>query len=147
MGGLLRRGTARDASFTRDDIASELTLLREENLRLRLERQRLIGVGRAVDHMREMSAVPDADDDAGDDAWQVLAQALALRDAVLDICGEVEKAMGNLRRQLDAYATRPLLHDSVVELRRGDGNLVDAFGYSAPPDETMEAETADAASS
>lgn len=83
-------------------LQAELALLREENARLKVERQRRPDAGHVVERLREIAAVTGRLDDFGDDAWHVLTETVVIRETLLDVCREIEHAMVNLQNRLSS---------------------------------------------
>ena len=106
MSGWLRAGGRATVAGAGDaqELEAELALLREENaqLKLRLHRtdERPIG-----ERMRALGgAAPTragADEQA---AWELLAECQLLRGSLVEACRDVELAMAEMRRRLDALA-------------------------------------------
>jgi len=91
-----------------EELEREVALLREENARLRVARERtgdrpvnerVLG---ALRLLRDDDAADPADDDGGgDEAWQLLTECMLLRDGLVDACGELERGARELRRRLE----------------------------------------------
>jgi MoxR-like ATPase len=107
---LLSRLPARlwqDVSFAGDperlaELEAEVTLLREELARLRFERRKTPDPSSIVAFIREIVSETDESPDREDDAWQALADALALRQTLVDTCSEIELGMRTLRSRLES---------------------------------------------
>lgn len=98
----------------------ELELLRDENMRLRLERQRLLGAAKSAQKVKELLGASGRAADDADEAWQALADTSALRDTILAVIGEVQQAMNTARQQLVAGALPTELDRRMVERRQTD---------------------------
>lgn len=91
-----------------EELEREVALLREENARLRVARERtgdrpvnerVLG---ALRLLRDGDADEPADDDGEtDDAWELLTECMLLRDGLVDACAELERGAGELRRRLE----------------------------------------------
>ncbi len=82
-----------------EELRGSLILAREEGSRLRVERQRELGLGRVAARLPELVEAAAAADH-GDDAAALLTEAMLLRRLLLEIAAEVERAMGLLRDRL-----------------------------------------------
>ena len=106
-----------------EELESELALLREENARLKVARQRT-GDRPLTERVRELLPVPSAEGGTGDEPWELLTECLMLRDGLLDACHEIERGMRETRRRLDEIfppAEGAVEADAVAEpLRRDD---------------------------
>jgi hypothetical protein len=109
-----------------DEVAvlrRELDTYQQENMRLRLERQRPLSLGKVAAEMRELnSAAADLEtltsSDALDEAYHVLAQAETVRRSVLDAADGLSVAAIQLRRQLTADVPLSEIDRRITE-RRG----------------------------
>jgi len=103
--GLLLRvsGGADDPAATEllGELEREVALLREENARLKLARER--AAERPVnERVRAAFTLPDTDEEAeGEDPWEVLTEGMLLRDALIDACRELEQGAHELRVRLE----------------------------------------------
>ncbi|MGB2711942.1 MAG: hypothetical protein WBC33_10530 [Conexibacter sp.] len=95
-----------------EELEAELTLLREENARLKVKRQRVRDrpVGERV---RELLPPQRQDEDALD----LLARCLLLRDDLIDACREIEHGMRDTRIRLEAVS--PTTEPAGSEAARG----------------------------
>lgn len=115
-------GWRRASRKSRPDLRAEvlhveLTALREENAKLRLQDQRALSVGRAAQRIRETAAAAIAEDDDGsDDAWNALAQATVMRTALSAICQDLQTAVGQMQRRLGTMIPAPELDRRVAEV-------------------------------
>lgn len=83
-----------------EDLQAELERLRDENMRLRLDRQRMLGAASSADRVRELADAMRSAADSTDDTWQVLADSEALRDELIDVVAEVRRAMSAAEERL-----------------------------------------------
>lgn len=88
-----------------EELEQEVALLREENARLRVARERT--ADRPVnERVREMlpllRANADAGTDDGDAPWELLTECMLMRDSLADACWEIERGARELRRRLEA---------------------------------------------
>jgi acetyl-CoA acetyltransferase len=88
-----------------DSIHAELVLLREENARLKAAQHRRADVGRLLDRARSLPAATADSGGASDDTAQLLFDGLVIRESLLEICREIERAMVAFEAKLDALAT------------------------------------------
>jgi hypothetical protein len=82
-----------------EDALAELVLLREENARLKAARHQVPSFGHVVGQMRAMPDLERAED-AADEAAEMLAEVVVLRDSLLEVCEELERAMATVRSRL-----------------------------------------------
>jgi hypothetical protein len=122
---LLRMGVGATPRATGGQTASleelevEVALLREENARLRLERHRPPSAGSVIELMRELGQSAGGAEPAGEEsggreasrdrsqaleAAQAIVECLAIRDGLLEACGEIGRAMRVMRSRLDALS-------------------------------------------
>jgi len=86
-----------------EELERELALLREENARLRVARERASGrpVNERVRDMlpllRSELGAPD-----GDEPWELLTECMLMRDSLADACLELERGARELRRRLES---------------------------------------------
>ena len=100
-------------------MRAEIKLVRDENLRLRMERQRALSSSRGAERIEQLrSALVEADEN--DDLWQALAHTTAIRDNLLAACTELRLTIAAIERQL-ADTTPAQELDRRVEDRRADG--------------------------
>lgn len=88
-----------------DSVHAELVLLREENARLKAAQHRRADVGRLLDRARSLPAATADSGGASDDTAQLLFDGLVIRESLLEICREIERAMVAFEARLDALAT------------------------------------------
>jgi len=91
-----RRGGETTVDLT--ELEAELVLLREQNASLRVDQAREGSISRALERARLLQ---DDGLAAPDDGAQTLAQALAVRESVLNLCREFEGALTAIRSRLD----------------------------------------------
>jgi len=101
-----------------DALRAELQLLREENARLRVQAHRATAGGRSVyqlailreeaGHLAALQEAAHRAADASDDAWQTLADAIVVRDALLEVCDELVGLTTRLRHRLEDLGPSPL---------------------------------------
>jgi hypothetical protein len=96
----------------------EAALLRDENAQLRLERQQ--NVTAAVSPARLATLVDAISSGAapGEVEWATLSEALMLRECLLLVCGELERTVGAIRRQMDTATPSPELDRRQIDRRR-----------------------------
>lgn len=99
MRDLLRRlGVGADQHV--EDLRAELERLHDENMRLRLERQRMLGPAASAEKARDLADAMRAKADEADDAWQAVAESHAMKDMLLRVVSEMQRAMGAAEEQL-----------------------------------------------
>jgi acetyl-CoA acetyltransferase len=106
-----------------DSVYAELVLLREENARLKAAQHRRADVSRLLDRARSLPAATADSGGASDDTAQLLFDGLVIRESLLEICREIERAMVAFEAKLDALATAAVDRpgDPVAE-HSGNGN-------------------------
>ncbi len=101
-----------------DELEMELSLLREENARLKVERHRPPDAGRVIERMRDLGREHPAGERDGeiaqpDRAGQAIVECLAMRDGLVAACQEVQQAIQGIRGRLGALS---------VDLQDGTGD-------------------------
>jgi hypothetical protein len=113
VGRLLRMGVSDGSrspsgeALAMDELEAEITLLREENARLKIERHRPTDAGHVIERMRSIrpeSATARLDGEGAAPPAQVIAECLAIRDGLMEACQEVQRAMQGIRGRLGALA-------------------------------------------
>jgi hypothetical protein len=116
---LLRSGSADDAASDEqlEELEREVSLLREENARLKLAREH--ASDRPVnERLRAAFAAANAagqNDRDAEDPWEVLTECMLLRETMLDACRELERGAAELRTRLET-----LLADESAERLSSD---------------------------
>jgi hypothetical protein len=111
-----------------ESVYAELVLLREENARLKAAQHRRADVSRLLDRARSLPAATADSGGASDDTAQLLFDGLVIRESLLEICREIERAMVAFEAKLDALATAAVEAPSAPAAEHADnGN-----GSSAP---------------
>jgi len=106
-----------------DSVHAELVLLREENARLKAAQHRRADVGRLLDRARSLSAATADSGGASDDTAQLLFDGLVIRESLLEICREIERAMVAFEAKLDALATAAVDRPGTAAFEHGgNGN-------------------------
>ena len=106
-----------------DSVHAELVLLREENARLKAAQHRRADVGRLLDRARSLPAATADSGGASDDTAQLLFDGLVIRESLLEICREIERAMVAFEAKLDALATAAVDRPSTAAFEHGgNGN-------------------------
>lgn len=84
-------------------LRAELLVLREENIRLKSRRNQRADLGGLLESAR---ALPSADDDAdvADEAAQMLAHGLVIRQSLIAMCDEMQYAMAAVASKLEALS-------------------------------------------
>lgn len=83
-----------------DQLEREVTLLREENARLKVARERADPpVNERVRAM--LAATPGEGGLDADEPWEILTECMLLRDGLVDACRELERGARELRGRLE----------------------------------------------
>jgi hypothetical protein len=132
VGRLLRMGVSDGArspsgeTLAMGELEAEITLLREENARLKIERHRPTDAGHVIERMRSIRPASPVARQEGEGALpaQVIAECLAVRDGLMEACQEVQRAMQGIRGRLGALA-------GDIQGRSGDRALSPRLAASA----------------
>ncbi|WP_432492141.1 hypothetical protein [Kineococcus auxinigenes] len=121
-----RRGNATNRDEA--ELRAEVDHLTQEVLRLRLERQRPVGIGSVAEQLSALSAAavtgtapsPRAQDslEEQDQAHHVLAQAESMRQSLLDVLDQLVVAASQMQRQLLAGTSVMEIDRRVLDRRR-----------------------------
>jgi hypothetical protein len=103
-------------------VHAELVLLREENARLKAAQHRRADVSRLLDRARSLPTAADDRDGASDDTAQLLFDGLVIRESLLEICREIERAMVAFEAKLDALASAAVDRPGPAPAEYGNGN-------------------------
>jgi hypothetical protein len=106
--GFLRRAEGSRTEISESaSLLAELSLLREENARLKAAQHRGAGLDRVVDHARSfLPTTHTVAVDGDDDATQLAVEGLVLRESLLDACAEIKSAMEAIEAKLLAAGPR-----------------------------------------
>ncbi|WCB95092.1 hypothetical protein DSM104299_03834 [Baekduia alba] len=108
-------------------VHAELLLLREENARLKASQHQRADVSRLIGRARSLAAAELDRDSVSDDVEQLLVEGLLIRESLLEICQEVERAMVAFEGKLNALAalgaarSRPPATHADTDIEQGDG--------------------------
>jgi hypothetical protein len=105
-------------------VHAELLLLREENARLKAAQHQRADVNRLIGRARSLAAAELDQDSVSDDVEQLLVEGLLVRESLLEICQEIERAMVAFEGKLNALAARAVHPDTEVEQGDGYGSSV-----------------------
>jgi hypothetical protein len=83
-------------------LRAELVLLREENARLKSAQHRPPDIGRLLSQAREASHERPDDAALSDETTRAWVEALVIRESLLEICLEIERAMVSFEAKLKA---------------------------------------------
>ena len=83
-------------------LHAELVLLREENARLKAAPHRGPDIGGLLARARALPAEQHDHDSIDDEATRVLVEGLVMRESLLEICQEIQRAMVAFEAKLDA---------------------------------------------
>jgi hypothetical protein len=123
----LRRFGRREAraadpgSESLEAVLAEVVLLREENARLKADRHRPASLGRVLAQIGAMPEEPD-EADVADDTAQMLVEAMVLRESLLEVCRELEQAIGGVTARLERLGDGPIAATGALEGGRGGGD-------------------------
>ena len=106
---------------TMSTLQAELLLLREENAWLKAAQHQTPGIGHAIQRVRALPGdqLP-VDDDKEDSATQILVEAHVLRESLLELCSEMQRALATVRGRIDELA-----YTDPDDRRRFDDPLTD----------------------
>jgi len=145
---LLRLGVSDGANSSdtgMGELEMELALLREENARLKIERHRAPDAGRVIERMRDLAGEGEdrsrrASQPGAGDTAQAIVECLAIRDALLEACQEVQQAMQGVRGRLGALSSDALERPAEPEVAtpmspaQAEVDLELALGAATPSD-------------
>ena len=83
-------------------LRADLILLREENARLKVAQHRAPDVGNLLARARTLPAAHVDRDSVGDETTRMLVEGLVIRESLLEICQEIERAMVAFEAKLRA---------------------------------------------
>ena len=91
------------------DLQAELVLLREENARLKAAPHRGPDIAGLLARARALPAADSDPDSAADESTRLVVEGLVMRQSLLEICREIERAMVTFEARLNALqpATPP----------------------------------------
>lgn len=95
------------AAESLESLQAELVLLREENARLKASQHQQQDLGRLLRRARALPAPEAHRDGVADEAAQMLVEGLVIREAMVEICQEIERSMVVFEAKLDALSSRP----------------------------------------
>jgi hypothetical protein len=81
-------------------LLAEVMLLREENAWLKAAQHQTPGIGEAIERVRALPGERTGADDREDEATQVLAEAYVLRESLIELCDEMQRAIVTVRTRL-----------------------------------------------
>ena len=88
-------------------LRAELLLLREENARLKAAPHRGPDVGTLLGQARTVAGV-QADHEVADETARLLVEGLVIRESLLELCRELERAMVAFQARLNALQVPPV---------------------------------------
>ena len=104
-------------------VHAELVLLREENARLKAAQHRRADVSRLLERARSLPSAAADRDGTSDDTAQLLFDGLVIRESLLEICREIERAMVAFEAKLDALATMAIDRPGPAPAEQVQGNV------------------------
>ena len=113
-----RRFGRRHADFEALEVAgeslsalrAELVLLREENARLKAAPHGPPDIAQLLGRARTLPGARLDDDSVADETTRVLVEGLVIRESLLEICQEIERAMVSFEAKLKALESTGSLH-------------------------------------
>ena len=99
------RPTPGGAPDPRAALEAEVVLLREENARLKAARHQQHNVGDLLERARSLRAEELDRGNLADETAQMLVEGLVIRESLIEICHEIERAMVVFEARLDALAS------------------------------------------
>ncbi|MDA0169562.1 hypothetical protein OJ998_10750 [Solirubrobacter taibaiensis] len=91
-------------------LRAELTLLREENARLKTAPHQAPDIAALLGRARTLPGALMDDAGLGDEITRVLVEGLVVRESLLEICQEIERAMVSFEARLKALDSTVNLH-------------------------------------
>jgi hypothetical protein len=88
-------------------VLAEVVLLREENARLKAAQHQPASLGRILGQARSLPAAHHDAEELADDAANMLIEGMVLRESLLEVCHELERAMVGVKTRLEALSTEP----------------------------------------
>jgi hypothetical protein len=101
-------------------LRAELLVLREENIRLKSRHNQRADLGRVLESARALPSA-DADADVADEAAQMLAHGLVIRQSLIAMCDEMQHAMGAVAAKLEALSPAEATNGNRRRRRTGSG--------------------------
>jgi hypothetical protein len=108
-------------------VHAELLLLREENARLKAAQHQRADVSQLIGRARSLTNAELDQDSLSDDVEQLLVEGLLIRESLLEICQEIERAMVAFEGKLNALVsfgagrTRPAPAPTDPDIEQADG--------------------------
>jgi hypothetical protein len=99
----VERSATGAASDPRAALEAEVVLLREENARLKAARNREHDVGDLLERARSLQA-EEIGRNVADEPMRMLVEGLVIRESLIEICHEIERAMVVFEARLEALA-------------------------------------------
>ncbi|HZO61221.1 MAG TPA: hypothetical protein VFB51_16160 [Solirubrobacterales bacterium] len=136
---LARRTEGRSGDHV-DALEADALLLREENARLRVKLEAPPNVGHVIERLRALPTPPstpegehgpanqehDEHAEQADEALHVLTEAIVMRNALLEVCGEIGQVMAGLEARLAALTPSGQLMDEGHTNPHRNGHLKEA---------------------
>ncbi len=108
-------------------LQSEVVLLRDENAELRLERQQHVTPATAGALVGRLADAISNTVNPGEVEWATLGEALMLRECLLTVCNELERATSAVRVQLENATPMPELDRRQPNRRASDQDAAEAM--------------------
>lgn len=107
-----------------EHIQAEITLLREDNARLRVGQAQGPDAGRLIERLRVwVEQRPDGGlrnpEDQGDEIWQILSEAMLMRNLLMDVCAEIGQVVLTLQGRLDSMIPEAGVDQAECDVGRG----------------------------
>jgi hypothetical protein len=89
-------------------LNAEIILLREENARLKAAAHEGPGLGKLLEHARALPATLEGHESTGDEAAEMLVEGLVIREALFEVCDEIQASMAEVMARLSSLGTQAL---------------------------------------
>jgi hypothetical protein len=102
-----RAGQDREITRLLGALNAEITLLREENARLKAAQHESPGLAKLLDSARALPTTLEGYENAGDEAAEMLVEGLVIREALLEVCEQIQQSMAAVKARLSPLAAAP----------------------------------------
>jgi hypothetical protein len=98
-------GEDRETTRLLGALNAEIILLREENARLKAAAHEGPGLGKLLEHARDLPATLEGRENMGDEAAEMLVEGLVIRAALFEVCDEIQASMAEVKARLTPLGT------------------------------------------
>lgn len=112
-------------------LLAELVLLREDNARMKAAGHKAPDIEGLLERTRALSAARSDGADVADETERLLVDGLVIRESLLEICLQIERAMISFERRLRALHSGP--GENLPPALRGVPGATAGGHWSAPP--------------